>query len=80
MAWNGKPLSQVIKEARQDRKNLLGAVHFLSQSTRDLVTMAQERTNVMASATIMVTRRLEVAKALPELAADQGTRCTGPPA
>ena len=71
LAWNGKPLSEVVEQARQDRKNVLVAIHFLSQSTRELVTMAQERTNVMASAAIMVTRRLGVAKALPELATDQ---------
>ena len=71
LAWKGKPLSEVVEQARQDRKNVLVAIHFLSQSTRELVTMAQERTNVMASAAIMVTRRLGVAKALPELATDQ---------
>jgi len=74
MVWYGKPLDQVIQEARQDRKNLLLAVHFLSESTRNLVTLAQERNNIMASAAIMVTRRLGVAKYLPELITDQELR------
>ncbi len=71
MVWYGKPLNQVIQEAQQDRKNLLLAVHFLSESTRNLVTLAQERNIIMASAAIMVTRRLGVAKHLPELLTDQ---------
>lgn len=74
MVWHGKPLNQVIQEAQQDRKNLLLAVHFLSESTRNLVTLAQERNNIMASAAIMVTRRLGVAKHLPELLTDQELR------
>lgn len=74
MAWHGKPLNQVIEEARQDRKNLLMAVHVLSESTRNLVTLAQERNNIMFSAAITVTRRLGVAKHLPELVTDQELR------
>jgi hypothetical protein len=71
LAWSGQTLEEVVEQARQDRKNAMLAIHILSQSTRDLVTMAQERTNIMASAALMVTKRLGISKPLPEIPSDR---------
>jgi hypothetical protein len=71
IAWGVKTPSDIIKEARTERKNLILATHLLNQKIQTIQKQVEERGDILASTAHMIKERMGIAKPLPELARDE---------
>jgi hypothetical protein len=71
MAWAGRSASEVVRDTKDDRKQIMVAIHTCSLNVKELAAIARERLNLVQSATLIVSRRMGIAKNLPEVASEE---------